>query len=129
MVRVALEFVRHDLQQAQFYLERIFSRRQTRPVADAKQMRVDSDGGFTESIVQNNVRCLAADAGQRFQRLARVRDNTVVLAINICDSAMTFFALLRYSPMLLINSRTRSSPSATIFSGVSASGNRLRVAL
>src|SRR4051812_21877060 len=42
---------------------------------------------------------------------------------------MTFFALVRNSPMVLINSRTRSSPSAAIFSGVSASANKAGVAL
>ena len=42
---------------------------------------------------------------------------------------MTFFALVRNSPMVLINSRTRSSPSAAIFSGVSASANSAGVAL
>ena len=42
---------------------------------------------------------------------------------------MTFFALVRNSPMVLISSRTLASPSATIFSGVSASANSAGVAL
>src|SRR5450759_5224732 len=39
------------------------------------------------------------------------------------DNSTTFLALLRNSPMVLISSRTRSSPSAAIFSGVSAKAN------
>ena len=42
---------------------------------------------------------------------------------------MTFFALVRNSPMVLIRSRTLASPSATIFAGVSASANSAGVAL
>ncbi len=49
--------------------------------------------------------------------------------MSLCDSAITFFALVRKSPMVLISSRTRSSPSAAIFSGVSASSNSAGVAL
>jgi hypothetical protein len=52
-----------------------------------------------------------------------------VFGDELSDSATTFFALLRKSPMVLIRSRTRSSPSAAIFSGVSASANNAGVAL
>ena len=50
-------------------------------------------------------------------------------AISFCDSATTFLALVRNSPMVLTSSRTRSSPSAAIFAGVSASANSAGVAL
>ena len=36
------------------------------------------------------------------------------------ESATTFFALVLNSPIVRMKSRTRSSPSASIFSGVSA---------
>ena len=42
---------------------------------------------------------------------------------------MTFFALVRKRPIDLMSSRTRSSPSASIFSGVSASAKSFGVAL
>ena len=44
-------------------------------------------------------------------------------------SAITFFALVRNSPIVRISSITRSSPSASIFAGVSASANSAGVAL
>ncbi len=42
---------------------------------------------------------------------------------------MTFLALVLKRPMVLMRSRTSSSPSASIFLGVSATLNRPRVAL
>ena len=45
---------------------------------------------------------------------------------SIRDSAMMFFALVRKRPIVRMNSATRSSPSASIFSGVSASGEQRR---
>ena len=42
---------------------------------------------------------------------------------------MTFFALVRKSPIVLIASRKRSSPNATIFSGVSTCAKSGAVAL
>ena len=50
-------------------------------------------------------------------------------AISFCESATTFFALVRNRPMVLIRSRTLSSPSATIFSGVGPAANSAGVAL
>ena len=47
----------------------------------------------------------------------------------IFDSAITFFALPRQSPIVLMYSATPSSPSATIFAGVSATLNNSFVAL
>ena len=49
--------------------------------------------------------------------------------MSFCDSAMTFLALVLNRPMVLMNSRTRSSPSATILAGVSAAANNAGVAL
>ena len=45
------------------------------------------------------------------------------------DSATTFLALVRNRPMVLISSRTLSSPSAAILAGVSAKANSAGVAL
>jgi hypothetical protein len=42
---------------------------------------------------------------------------------------MTFFALLRKSPIVLICSISRSSPRSSIFCGVSATWKSARVAL
>jgi hypothetical protein len=47
----------------------------------------------------------------------------------IFDSATTFLALPRHSPIVRICSATPSSPSATIFAGVLAALNRPLVAL
>ena len=49
--------------------------------------------------------------------------------MSCADSATTFFALVRNRPMVLISSRTRASPSATISAGVSAAANSAGVAL
>src|SRR4249920_3293279 len=45
------------------------------------------------------------------------------------DKATTFFALVRKRPMVFTSSRTRSSPNAAIFCGVSAAANSAGVAL
>ena len=50
-------------------------------------------------------------------------------ATSFCDSATTFFALVRKRPMVLIRSCTRASPSAAILAGVSAAANSAGVAL
>ena len=127
---VAAVCVRHDLLQRQLDLERIFAGRQPGAVADAEQMRVDRDGRLAERDVEHDVRGLAADARQRLQRLARCAAPCChARRSSFCDSAITFFALVRKSPMVLISSRTLSSPSATIFSGVSAAANSAGVAL
>ena len=78
-MRMALELGGNDLLKTKFNRQRRFSRRKTRAVADAKQMGVHRNGRLAERDVEHHVRGLAADAGQRFQRLARARYVAVVL--------------------------------------------------
>ena len=49
--------------------------------------------------------------------------------MSFSDSATRFFALVRKRPMVRISSVTFSTPSATIFSGVSARAKSAGVAL
>ena len=60
-------------------LERIFPDRQTRAVADAEHMRVDRHGRLAEGDIEHDIGGLAADAGQRFQLLARARHLATML--------------------------------------------------
>ncbi len=76
---VALELGRNDALQRQLDFERIFARRQARAIADAKQMRIDRNGRLAERDIQNNIRGLAPDAGQRLKFLARARHLAAML--------------------------------------------------
>ena len=56
-----------------FDLQHVFSRRKAGAVRYAKDVRVDGDGRLAESDVHHDIRGLAADARQAFQRLVIVR--------------------------------------------------------
>ena len=62
-----------------FDIERRLAGREPGAVADAENVRIDRDGRLAESDIEHDVRGLAADAGQRFQRLAIVRDLAAML--------------------------------------------------
>ncbi len=94
-MRVALELRRHDLFQAVLDLERVLARRQAGAVGDAEDMGVDRDGLVAEGDVQDHVRGLAPDAGQRLERLAAVRHLAAVFLEQEFESAITFLALVR----------------------------------
>ena len=78
MVCAALERDRDDaLQRGLDRLGRL-ARRETGPVGDTKDVRVDSNRGFAESLVQNNVGGLAPHSGQRLEVGARPGDLATV---------------------------------------------------
>ncbi len=79
MVRVLLELGGHDLQQFRFDGVDVLPGRQSRAVRDPEDVGVDGDRRFAERGVQHDVRGLAADAGQGFQRLAVARHFAAVL--------------------------------------------------
>ena len=64
MVRVAAERLRDDLVQLRLDLVRVLAGRKTGPVADPEDVRVDREGLLAERGVENDVRGLAADAGE-----------------------------------------------------------------
>ena len=93
-------------------------------------MGVDGVGDLAEGHVEHDIGGLAADAGQALELRRASRGTSLPnSAISFSHSAMTFFALVRNRPIVLMRSRTLSSPSASIASGVSASAKSGRVAL
>ena len=64
----------HHLIELHLDLERCLARCHAGPVAHAEDVGVDGNRRLTEGNVEHDVRGLAADAGQRLQRLARARD-------------------------------------------------------
>jgi len=77
-MRMALEWRRHDLFQPVLDRARILARRQAGAVRDAEDMRVDGDGLVAEGDVEHDIRGLAPDAGQFFERFAIVRHKAAV---------------------------------------------------
>src|SRR6476620_516006 len=67
-------FLWHHLIELHLDLERCLARCHAGPVAHAEGVGVDGNRRLTEGNVEYDVRGLAADAGQRLQRLARARD-------------------------------------------------------
>src|SRR5262245_8274810 len=74
VVGMALVFRRHHAVELGLDLQRRLAGCHAGPIADAEDVGVDRDGGLTEGDVEHDIRGLATDAGQRFQRLTRVRD-------------------------------------------------------
>ncbi len=64
---IFFEFFRGQAKEPFFDLERGLAGRNTGAVGDTKNMGIDRDCRFAESRVQNDVGCLAADAGQLFE--------------------------------------------------------------
>src|SRR3954451_16124813 len=64
----------HHLIELHLDLKRCLARCHAGPVAHAEDVGVDGNRRLTEGNVEYDVRGLAADAGQRLQRLARARD-------------------------------------------------------
>jgi len=80
VVRVQPERLRHSLFQFQFDLNHVLARSESGPVADAEDVRVDGEGLLMESCIEDDVRSLAAHAGQFFQLLASARHLAGVIA-------------------------------------------------
>ena len=119
----------HGLQQFHLDLVGCLSWREAHAIAKPEEMRVDSNGGMPKGDVEHDIGGLAADARQRLQRLAVIRNL----------AAMLFDQLLRQGDDVLrlaaeqtdgldIVPQPRPRPSATIFRGVSAMANSGRVA-
>ena len=70
---MAFVFRRHDAVELGLNLERRLAGRHAGPIADAKDVSIDGNGRLTEGDVEHHIGRLAADAGQRLQRLARAR--------------------------------------------------------
>ena len=112
---------RRDAHQLRLDFRRRLAVGQAGAVGDAEDVGVDRDRAFAEHFHQHHVGGLAPDARQRFQRFALARHFAVVLIDQrLAESAMTFLALLRQSPIVLMCSATPASPSFSIFAGVSA---------
>ena len=79
MVRVAAERLGHDPVEFLLDLVRSLARRQPGAVADAKDMRVDREGFFAPCGVEDDVRGLATDSGQRLQLFPRSWNVAAVL--------------------------------------------------
>ena len=57
------EFLRYQAQQAFLHLVDVLAGRYTRAVGDAKDVCVDGDGRLAEGGVEDDVGCLASNAG------------------------------------------------------------------
>src|SRR5208337_4084686 len=76
---VADEFGSCNALKAEFHLQRIFAGRKPRSVGDAKDVSIDRDGWLPEGHIQDDIRGLAANAGQLLKGLAVLRDFAAVL--------------------------------------------------
>ena len=79
MMGVQQVFFRHHRHQLHLDVERRLADRQAGAVADAENVGVDRDGRLAESDIEHDIRGLAPDAGQRFQRVAVMRNLPAVL--------------------------------------------------
>ena len=130
MVRVAAERLGDDLLELGFDLVDSLARRETGAVADAKDVRVDRERLLAERGVEHDVGGLAADSGQRLQLVRGCAGTSPPWSrISASLSAMTFFALVLNRPIVLIASRSLSSPKSTICRGVLMCSNSGRVAM
>ena len=80
VVGVAAEGLRDDLFQLGFDLVDGFARSEPGAVRNTEYVRVDREGLLAKGSVENDVRCLAADARQRLQLFPSARDLTAVVA-------------------------------------------------
>jgi hypothetical protein len=78
MMRVVLELRRHGLFKRHLDLQRRSSRRQSRPVSDAENMRVDGDGRLPEGGIHHHIRCLASHPWKLLQFLSRIGNLSAV---------------------------------------------------
>ena len=79
VVRVLLELVGRHAQELVLDGANVGARREADAVRDAEDVRVHGDRRFAERRVQNDVRGLAADAGQGLERVAIARHLAAVL--------------------------------------------------
>jgi len=79
LVRVPPEGLRHDFLELRLDFVRSLPRRETRAIADAEYVRVDSERLFPEGGVEHDVGRLPPDAGKCLELFARPRDLAAVL--------------------------------------------------
>ena len=99
-MRVGKILGRDDFGSACFHLVRRLAGCQPEPVADPEDMRVDRDGRLAERMLSTTLAVLRPTPGSFGQQRRVVRAPRRHVAISACDSAMTFFALLRQSPIV-----------------------------
>jgi hypothetical protein len=80
VVGVQPEGLGHGLIKLELDLQHVLARREARSVADSENVRVDREGLFAESGVEDDIGRLASDAGQFFQFLAGARYLAAMLA-------------------------------------------------
>jgi hypothetical protein len=74
----------------------------TGAVADPEDVRVDGDGRLAERDVHHHFGGLAADARQRLQLLVGVRHLAAMVSIRAWRGPITFLALVRNRPIVLM---------------------------
>ena len=79
-MRVQPEGLRHDLLQLQLDLEHVLARRESGPVADAEDVRVDRERLLVEGGVEHHVSRFPADSRKLLKLLASAGDLAVVIA-------------------------------------------------
>ena len=78
VMRILKKLGRDESQQTFFNLQRCFPRCDFGAIGDAKDMRIHRHGWLSKCRVEHHIGCLPANSRQRFQRLAIIRDFTVV---------------------------------------------------
>lgn len=79
MMRVEQIFFRDGFHQFAFNFQHGFARGEADAIGYPENMRINRHHGFTKSSIENDVRSLATDAGQRFKCSPIARNHTVVL--------------------------------------------------
>lgn len=93
MVSIAAEWLRHDPVELCLDLIDIFSRRESRSVADTEDMRVDGERLLSKRRVENDVGRLAAYSRKFLELFPRPRNFTAVLVdqrLAECDDILRF---------------------------------------
>ena len=98
VVRVLLEIGRHIVFDGSLNGDNILARRDARAVADAEDMRVHRLRRKMPPHVQDDIRGLAPDAGQRLQGGAGVRHNTLIILDKDAAQLHHVFRLLAEKP-------------------------------
>jgi hypothetical protein len=129
VMRVQLEFGGHVVLDGAFDLHDVAARRDAGAVADAEDVGVDGLRGVAEPHVEDHVRGLAPDARQRLERRAGGRHLAAVLLDQDAGELQDVLRLVAEEADRLDVLDQPSSPSASIFSGVSATAKSARVAL
>jgi len=80
VVRVEPERLGHDVLKLEFDLKNVLARRESGTIRDAEDVRVDREGFLMKGSVEDDVGCLAADAGEFLQFLSSTGHLAAVIA-------------------------------------------------